>query len=93
LCAANCGADEYGSACLSAQREIGTCFQTQRCIGCGMSHGSVYVGGAPGVSNAGNAGASTASADAGDSAVLAEDGANSVAGAAGSEPVDVARQP
>lgn len=102
LCGADCGADEYGAACLAAQNELGTCISTgSPCLpACGRSHGSAYVGGAPGVGGGSASGGSTsphgssgdsaiagdsAGGAGGDSAAFAEAGATSVAGAAGSD--------
>lgn len=57
LCAANCGAAELGAPCLSAQREIGTCLQSNCPFECQRTHGSA-VGGAGGLAgNAGSGGA------------------------------------
>jgi hypothetical protein len=41
LCAANCGADELGAPCLSAQREIGSCVKSNCRFECAQTHGSV----------------------------------------------------
>ena len=80
LCSADCAANEYGPACLSAQREVGTCLADTHCIACGMTHGSVYVGGAPGIGDDPTIGG------AGGSETLSQAGASSLAGAAGSDP-------
>lgn len=57
LCAADCAANEYGSACLGAQREIGTCLSSSQCaFACGATHGSAYVGGASGLFDPGMGG-------------------------------------
>ena len=40
LCAANCGADELGAPCLSAQREIGSCLKSNCNFECAQTHGS-----------------------------------------------------
>src|SRR4051812_8740483 len=39
LCAANCGAAELGEPCLSAQRQIGVCLQTNCHFECQATHG------------------------------------------------------
>jgi hypothetical protein len=49
LCTADCGANETSPACLSAQKEIGTCLQQPNCeFECMATHGSA-VGGSSGV--------------------------------------------
>ena len=96
LCGANCGADEYGPACLAAQNALGTCISSDSpCLpACGRSHGSAYVGGAPGVgggsaisgsTSLGGSDGDSAAGAAGDSATAGEGGAASIAGAAGSD--------
>jgi len=84
LCAADCGAHEYGPACLAAQNEIASCISTNTpCpFACMRSHGSAYVGGAPGV---GGDSASGGDATSGGDAATQDDGGAAAVGAAGSD--------
>ena len=84
LCAANCGADELGAPCLSAQREIGSCLKSTCHFECAQTHGSaVPPGRLPPAGSAGSGGSLGSggpdtvddSAGAGDRIEIAEGGA------------------
>ncbi len=79
LCSANCGADELGAACLSAQREVGDCIGASCQVACARTHGSA-VGGA---GNGSPVGPATTAGSGGSSALSGSGGSAESAGAAG----------
>jgi len=91
LCAANCGEAELGAPCLSAQRGIGACLESNCHIECAMTHGSAVPGsttsGGSGPSNVGGSGAASPTG-AGGAGVNAGAGGGELSegGAAGAEP-------